>query len=147
MFTGIIQGIATVSQFEQQDNIKRLGLTCAPSLLQSLQTGASIAIDGVCLTVEQFSQAITDAGTVIWNGPMGIFETPAFAAGTRGVAGAVAGTQAFTIAGGGDTVAAVHEAGVAEKLSYISTGGGAFLTLMEGEPLPGVTALEKCTGS
>jgi len=74
---------------------------------------------------------------------MGIFETSAFAAGTKGLAAAVAGTKAFTIAGGGDTVAAINEAGMAEKLSYISTGGGAFLALMEGEPLPGVNALEK----
>jgi phosphoglycerate kinase len=93
-------------------------------------------------TVGLFAEVIAGAGTVIWNGPMGIFETDVFAAGTKGVAAAVARTKAFTVAGGGDTVAAVQEAGVAEKLSYISTGGGAFLALMEGEPLPGVTALE-----
>ena len=93
-------------------------------------------------TIDLFAQTIAGAGTVIWNGPMGIFETEAFAAGTKGVAAAVADTKAFTVAGGGDTVSAVQSAGVADRLSYISTGGGAFLALMEGEPLPGVVALE-----
>ncbi|MEW6076698.1 MAG: phosphoglycerate kinase [Thermodesulfobacteriota bacterium] len=98
-------------------------------------------------TVSLFAGIIAGAGTVIWNGPMGIFETPVFAAGTNGVAEAVAKTGAYTIAGGGDTVAAVEAAGVTDKLSYISTGGGAFLSLMEGEPLPGVAVLEKQCGA
>lgn len=98
-------------------------------------------------TIDLFAQAIADAGTILWNGPMGIFENQAFAAGTRAVAAAVAGAKAFTIAGGGDTVSAVQVAGVADQLSYISTGGGAFLALMEGTPLPGVAALENRDGS
>jgi phosphoglycerate kinase len=97
-------------------------------------------------SVSLFAGVIAGAGTVIWNGPMGIFETPVFAAGTKGVADAVAKTGAYTIAGGGDTVSAVEAAGVTDRLSYISTGGGAFLSLMEGEPLPGVAALEKQCG-
>ncbi len=94
-------------------------------------------------TVELFARTVAKAGTIIWNGPMGIFEIEAFAAGTKKLAQAVADSDAYSVVGGGDTVSAVQSAGVADRISYISTGGGAFLTLMEGEPLPGVAALEK----
>jgi phosphoglycerate kinase len=89
-----------------------------------------------------FSETLRDAKTVIWNGPMGVFEMDAFARGTFEVAEAVGNCYATTIIGGGDTDAAVKKAGVANKVSYISTGGGAFLELLEGKILPGVKALE-----
>lgn len=89
-----------------------------------------------------FAETLRDAKTVIWNGPMGVFEMDAFARGTFEVAEAVGNCYATTIIGGGDTDAAVNKAGVASKVSYISTGGGAFLELLEGKILPGVKALE-----
>jgi phosphoglycerate kinase len=92
-------------------------------------------------TVEAFSRAISAAKTVVWNGPMGVFEIAPFAQGTTAIAVAVASSQATTIVGGGDTVAAVNQAGIAERITHISTGGGAFLELLEGRELPGVAAL------
>jgi phosphoglycerate kinase len=92
-------------------------------------------------TVEVFSRAISEAKTVVWNGPMGVFEIAAFAKGTTAIAVAMASSQATTIVGGGDSVAAVNQAGVAERITHISTGGGAFLELLEGRELPGVAAL------
>jgi phosphoglycerate kinase len=88
-----------------------------------------------------FTQAISAAHTIIWNGPLGVCEIEAFAEGTRAIARAVAAARATTIAGGGDTVAAVKQAGVAARLTHLSTGGGAFLELLEGRELPGITAL------
>jgi phosphoglycerate kinase len=93
------------------------------------------------LTVADFGQALKAARTIVWNGPMGVFERPAFAAGTLGVARAVTASPAFTVVGGGDTVAAVHQAEVADRIGYISTAGGAFLEYLEGRTLPGVAAL------
>lgn len=89
-----------------------------------------------------FAETLRDAKTVIWNGPMGVFEMDAFSRGTYAVAEAVANCYATTVIGGGDTDAAVNKAGVASKVSYISTGGGAFLELLEGKILPGVKALD-----
>lgn len=103
----------------------------------------AMALDIGPETSRLFGDALKDAKTIVWNGPMGIFEMEAFAAGTKAVAAAVADSKAFTVVGGGDTVSAVHEAGVADRISYISTGGGAFLELMEGKTLPGVAALER----
>ena len=88
-----------------------------------------------------YADAIAAAGTVFWNGPMGAFELPPFAAGTRAVAEAVASTAATTIVGGGDSAAALTEFGLADEVSWLSTGGGASLELIEGRPLPGVEAL------
>ena len=96
-------------------------------------------------TVERFTAALSGARTIVWNGPMGVFERPAFAAGTLALARAVAGAKAFTVIGGGDTVAAVTQAGVTDKIGYISTAGGAFLEFLEGRTLPGVEALTDAT--
>ncbi len=93
-------------------------------------------------TASAFAAAIADAGTIVWNGPMGVFEMPAFATGTQAVADAIAASQGFSIVGGGDTGLAAKTCGIADKVSYISTGGGAFLHMMEGKKLPGVAALE-----
>jgi len=92
-------------------------------------------------TVELYCAAVKDAGTVIWNGPMGVFEFPAFAKGTEAVAEALSQTGAITIIGGGDSAAAVQQLGYADKMTHISTGGGASLEFMEGKELPGVACL------
>lgn len=93
-------------------------------------------------TVEEFAAALKKAKTVVWNGPMGVFEFPAFAAGTVAIAKALAKSNATSIIGGGDSAAAVEQAGVADKITHISTGGGASLEFLEGKVLPGVAALQ-----
>ena len=95
-------------------------------------------------TTMLFAEALETAKTIIWNGPMGAFEMDAFSRGTMAMVQEVARSHALTIVGGGDTDVAVHRAGESNNISYISTGGGAFLMLMEGKKLPGVEALEKC---
>ena len=94
-------------------------------------------------TVEAYCAAVKDAGTVIWNGPMGVFEFPAFAKGTEAIAEALSNTSAITIVGGGDSAAAVEQLGYADKMTHISTGGGASLEFMEGKVLPGVACLNE----
>ncbi len=93
-------------------------------------------------TAQQYAELIGKAGTVVWNGPVGVFEFDAFGKGTETLARAIAASNAFSIAGGGDTLAAVDKYGIADKVSYISTGGGAFLEFLEGKELPAVTALK-----
>lgn len=93
-------------------------------------------------TIEKFSNAVQNAATVVWNGPMGIFEFSKFANGTRSVAEALAATNAITIIGGGDSAAAVQQMGFGDDMTHISTGGGASLEFLEGKPLPGVVALQ-----
>jgi phosphoglycerate kinase len=92
-------------------------------------------------TAEQFSEILKGAGTIIWNGPVGVFEFDQFGEGTRALSEAIANSSAFSIAGGGDTLAAVDKYNIADKISYISTGGGAFLEFVEGKTLPAVAML------
>ena len=102
---------------------------------------AQMGLDIGPLTVDRFTASLRTARTIVWNGPMGVFEKAPFAAGTLALARAVAEGPAFSVVGGGDTVAAVTRAGVAERIGYISTAGGAFLEFLEGRTLPGVEAL------
>jgi phosphoglycerate kinase len=101
-----------------------------------------MALDIGPATVTMFSEALQDAKTIVWNGPMGVFEMDAYSRGTMAMVSAVANSFALTIVGGGDTDVAVHMAGEQSKIGYISTGGGAFLELLEGKKLPGIKALE-----
>jgi len=94
-------------------------------------------------SAEQLVGLLKEAGTIVWNGPVGVFEFPAFASGTRRLANAIADSDAFSIAGGGDTLAAIAKFGVSDKIGYISTGGGAFLEFLEGKTLPAVAVLEE----
>ncbi|HOI75017.1 MAG TPA: phosphoglycerate kinase [Syntrophales bacterium] len=95
-------------------------------------------------TITLFSEALANAKTIVWNGPMGVFEIDAFGRGTAALAHSVANSYALTIVGGGDTDVAIHKAGESDKITYISTGGGASLELLEGKVLPGIAALEEC---
>lgn len=94
-------------------------------------------------TAATLCEILKNAGTIVWNGPVGVFELAPFAAGTKAIAEAIAESSAFSIAGGGDTLAAVDMFGIADKVSYISTGGGAFLEFLEGKTLPAVAVLDK----
>ena len=93
-------------------------------------------------TVEEFARILADAKTILWNGPMGVFELEPFSAGTRGVAMAIAGAAAFSVVGGGDSLLAVKREGLEDSFDHLSTGGGASLEFLEGTPLPGITVLE-----
>ena len=117
----------------QAEEVSTVNIRQIPPTLMGLDIGP--------VTLERFREALRSARTVVWNGPMGVFENPAFASGTLELARAVADSQAFTVVGGGDTVAAIHQAGVADKIGYLSTAGGAFLEYLEGRELPGVAAL------
>ena len=96
-------------------------------------------------TIAAFEIGPQGLRTVVWNGPLGAFENPPFHKGTFALAEFLARSDALTVVGGGDSAAAVREAGVAEKVSYVSTGGGAFLEMLEGKTLPGIAALEECS--
>jgi len=111
------------------------------------QVGADeMILDIGPLTAIEYAEIIAGAGTIIWNGPVGVFEFPHFAAGTRAIAEAIERASAYSIAGGGDTLAAIDQFGVTDAVSYISTGGGAFLEFVEGKTLPAVAALEEVAG-
>jgi phosphoglycerate kinase len=127
--------VVAASAPDSAEGIRTVGVREIPDALMGLDVGP--------LTVAQFGAALQGAKTVVWNGPMGVFEKPAFAAGTLGLARAVAGCGAFSVIGGGDTIAAVRQAGVTDRIGYISTGGGAFLEFLEGRTLPGVAALSE----
>jgi phosphoglycerate kinase len=94
-------------------------------------------------TAAAFASTLSDAGTIVWNGPLGVFEFEQFGQGTRAVAEAIAGSRAFSLAGGGETLAAIAKYGVAKGISYVSTGGGAFLEFLEGKKLPAIAILEQ----
>jgi len=114
---------------------RAVGVREIPAELMGLDIGPA--------TVRSFGDLVRTARTVVWNGPMGVFERPPFAEGTHGVALAVAGVRGFSVVGGGDTIAAVRRAGVADRIGYLSTAGGAFLEFLEGRKLPGVEALSE----
>ncbi len=114
-------------------DIRRVSINDTPSDMMILDIGPE--------TSAMYARALNEAGTIVWNGPMGVFEIPAFSSGTMNILKDMANSGALTIIGGGDTDAAVHGSDDARKITYISTGGGAFLELMEGKTLPGVAAL------
>ena len=120
--------------FSNDANTKVVDAGCIPDGWQGLDIGPK--------TCELFADAVKNAKTVVWNGPMGVFEFPNFAKGTIAVAQAMADSDAITILGGGDSAAAAKQLGFADKISHISTGGGASLEFLEGKTLPGVAALE-----
>jgi phosphoglycerate kinase len=93
-------------------------------------------------TVELFREAVAEARTILWNGPMGVFELAPFAAGTMAVANAIADADAFSVVGGGDSLLAVKRAGLQDRFGHLSTGGGASLEFLEGRALPGIAILE-----
>lgn len=126
--------VVVADAFEAQARAKRVGVDRVPAGWRILDIGPR--------TVEIFGERLASAKTVIWNGPMGVFEFPRFAQGTVAIAQKLAQIEAMTIIGGGDTAAAVRQAGLADKMSHISTGGGASLEFLEGKTLPGVAALD-----
>ena len=114
----------------------------------TVKSADAVAPDEMILDIgpqaaQEFAAFLGDAGTIVWNGPVGVFEKEAFAKGTEVLARAIAASRAFSIAGGGDTVAAIHKFGVAGRIGYISTAGGAFLEFLEGKTLPAVAVLEE----
>jgi phosphoglycerate kinase len=127
-----------------EDHVIAQSLDAASAVQTVLREGISEGWMGVDIgprTVETYTTIINVAQTIVWNGPMGVFEITAFAAGTSAVAAAVASSKATSIVGGGDSVAAINQLGMADRITHLSTGGGAFLELLEGQDLPGVVAL------
>jgi phosphoglycerate kinase len=117
------------------------------SAAATVKEAADVAADDLILdigprTAQALAAQLASAGTIVWNGPVGVFEFDAFAGGTESIARAIAASPAFSIAGGGDTLAAIAKYGIADKVGYISTGGGAFLEFLEGKTLPAVAALQ-----
>jgi phosphoglycerate kinase len=127
---------------------KEFSATAAPALkaIENLEPDDMILDIGPS-SVAVLKMIVAKAGTIVWNGPIGVFEFDAFAGGTKALAEAIAASPAFSIAGGGDTVAAIHKFGIADGISYLSTAGGAFLEFLEGKTLPAVAVLEtRATG-
>jgi phosphoglycerate kinase len=124
------------------------GKAFSEDTVAELKQVADISTDDMVFDIGPDSTAelvsiLKNAGTIVWNGPVGVFEFEQFAAGTKAIAHAIAESNAFSIAGGGDTLAAIDKYGVADQISYISTGGGAFLEFLEGKTLPAVEILEQ----
>jgi len=122
--------------------------TFAEDAAAELKSADEVAPDDMILDIGPDAAAdiatiLEAAGTILWNGPVGVFEFEQFAGGTRALAEAIARSKAFSLAGGGDTLAAIDQFGIADKVSYISTGGGAFLEYVEGKTLPAVAMLEQ----
>ncbi len=114
----------------------------------TVKAAADVAADDLILdigpkTAAQLADQLKSAGTIVWNGPVGVFEFDAFANGTETIARAIAASPAFSIAGGGDTLAAIAKYGIERDISYISTGGGAFLEVLEGKTLPAFDILQR----
>ena len=109
-------------------------------------TGDDLILDIGPKSAQTLATLLSNAGTIVWNGPVGVFEHEQFAGGTRAIAQAIAGSKAFSIAGGGDTIAAINKFGVTDRISYISTAGGAFLEFLEGKKLPAIEVLEQRAG-
>jgi len=126
------------SQFNSKAEVKTVPIQEIPSEWMALDIGPATSL--------LYSEVLQDAKTIIWNGPMGVFEIDVFSRGTIDMVGTVAESYAMTIVGGGDTDVAVHKAGKSDMITYISTGGGAFLTLLEGKSLPAVVALNNAEG-
>ena len=128
------------------------GRTFSPDALAHVKAATDVGEDEMILDIgpqasRDYAQVIASAGTIVWNGPVGVFEFEAFSNGTRAVAEAIASSKAFSLAGGGDTLAAIAKYGVGAKIGYISTGGGAFLEFLEGKTLPAVAILEARAGA
>ncbi len=128
------EDVVASAVMEEPGEVRIVSVRDIPQELMALDIGPK--------TVQSFVEVIGKAATIIWNGPMGVFETEQFAQGTMAVAQAIAQSSAFSLVGGGDTVRAVRRFGVEDRISYISTGGGAFMEFLEGKALPGVEALE-----
>lgn len=126
--------VVIADRFDNNADRKVMGMGPVPEGWRILDIGPE--------TVASFEKLVKDAGTIVWNGPMGVFEFPNFSAGTFGVAEAVAKSSGTSIIGGGDSVAAIKQAGLADKITHISTGGGASLEMLEGKTLPGMAALQ-----
>ncbi|NJD60073.1 MAG: phosphoglycerate kinase [Anaerolineae bacterium] len=126
--------VVIADKYDAEAEMKVIAMWPVPDGWRILDIGPS--------TVANFGKAISTAGTIVWNGPMGVFEFPRFAEGTIGVAKAVAASKAVSVIGGGDSVSAVNQAGLADKITHISTGGGASLEMLEGIELPGLAALQ-----
>ncbi len=126
--------VVVADAFSEDANARTVGVDQVPSDWRILDIGPR--------TVGLFEERLSSAATVFWNGPMGVFEFPRFAAGTVALATSLAGSHATTVVGGGDSVAALQQAGLADKITHVSTGGGASLEFLEGKTLPGVAALE-----
>jgi phosphoglycerate kinase len=120
----------------------------APATVKSVDdvTDADLILDIGPQSAGALAEIVARAGTVVWNGPVGVFEMAPFAGGTRELAQAIAGSKAFTLAGGGDTVSAINVFDIHDKVGYISTAGGAFLEFLEGKRLPAVDILEARAG-
>lgn len=129
------QDVVTAKAFaaEAEAELKSVDAVAEDDMILDIGPKAAAAI----------AEVIANAGTILWNGPVGVFEFPAFAAGTEALARAIAGSSAFSLAGGGDTLAAIDQFGIADQVSYISTGGGAFLEYVEGKTLPAVAILQQ----
>ena len=124
----------------------------SPTAAASTKAVNQIADDDLILdigpkTAQSFTQLLTKARTIVWNGPVGVFEHDQFAGGTRAIAQAIASSSAFSVAGGGETVAALAKFGVTDEIGYVSTAGGAFLEFLEGKTLPAVEILEQRAAS
>ncbi|MFC2662283.1 MAG: phosphoglycerate kinase, partial [Eubacterium sp.] len=126
--------IVCADKFDNDANTKVVPYNEIPADMEGLDVGPE--------TVKLYGEKIRKAATVVWNGPMGVFEMDNFAKGTNGIAEAMAECPGTTIIGGGDSAAAVRKAGLADKMTHISTGGGASLEFLEGKKLPGIAVIE-----